>query len=143
MVAFFDTRDPAGENFNRKWGNKYMTITGTCNGKTRIFNAVIADTCNDRDCGGCCTANANKQTGYLIDMEYYTAIRQFGTTACADVKTNLQFSVDLNQAPVVHNCGPGPGGCADTNACCSFDFYCGYTTAYCGNGCNNQWSRCG
>jgi hypothetical protein len=44
--------------------------------------------CSDSDCSGCCTANS-RETGFLIDLESYTADR-FGATggtvdwACLD-----------------------------------------------------------
>jgi hypothetical protein len=43
----------------------------------REIDAVVYDQCNDDDCDGCCTRNA-ASTGFLIDMEKYTAER-FGT----------------------------------------------------------------
>jgi hypothetical protein len=54
----------------------------------REIEAVVYDQCNDDDCDGCCTRNA-ASTGFLIDMEKYTAER-FGTNggvvewACVD-----------------------------------------------------------
>jgi hypothetical protein len=38
------------------------------------IDAVVYDECADKDCDGCCTRNASK-TGYLIDVESYTAAR--------------------------------------------------------------------
>lgn len=38
----------------------------------------ILDTCSDSDCGGCCTRNARRAGGVLLDLEYYTAKRFWG-----------------------------------------------------------------
>ena len=43
------------------------------------IDATVYDMCSDADCGGCCTQNAS-QTGFLIDLEYFTAVR-FGSTS--------------------------------------------------------------
>ena len=56
-----------------------------------MFTAMIADTCGDYDCGGCCSANA-AETGYLVDLEYFTLMRNFGDTSFAD--GNIEFYID-------------------------------------------------
>ncbi|HVJ21691.1 MAG TPA: hypothetical protein VM686_40080 [Polyangiaceae bacterium] len=38
------------------------------------IDVVVYDMCSDDDCSGCCTANSS-QTGFLIDVEEYTAQR--------------------------------------------------------------------
>lgn len=40
----------------------------------RQIDVVVYDMCSDSDCNGCCTQNA-KPTGFLIDIESYTAER--------------------------------------------------------------------
>ncbi|WP_437547167.1 hypothetical protein WME97_44490 [Sorangium sp. So ce367] len=40
--------------------------------------------CSDSDCSGCCTRNA-QPSGYLIDIEKYTAQR-FGVSASGQVE---------------------------------------------------------
>jgi len=53
------------------------------NGKT--FDAVVYDTCDDKDCNGCCTINAKKGgLNFLIDMEQYT-VNRFGSFDGEDV----------------------------------------------------------
>ncbi|HUQ03713.1 MAG TPA: hypothetical protein VM261_14550 [Kofleriaceae bacterium] len=42
-------------------------------GANRI-DVTVYDMCSDSDCGGCCTRNS-AQTGFLIDLESYTAAR--------------------------------------------------------------------
>ena len=54
----------------------------------REIDVTVYDECSDSDCSGCCTRNAS-ETGFLIDLESYTAAR-FGTAhgvvewACLD-----------------------------------------------------------
>jgi len=43
----------------------------------RTIDVTVYDECSDSDCDGCCTRNAS-ETGFLIDLESYTAER-FGT----------------------------------------------------------------
>ena len=38
------------------------------------IDVTVYDMCSDSDCSGCCTRNA-RETGFLIDMESYTADR--------------------------------------------------------------------
>ena len=54
------------------------------------FTAIVKDTCADKDCGGCCTHNAGSY-GYLVDMEYYTVKRHFGSLSAADGSIKFQF----------------------------------------------------
>lgn len=57
---------------------------------SRQIDVTVYDMCADSDCNGCCTANS-RTTGFLIDVEKYTAQR-FGTRdgvvdwACLDCK---------------------------------------------------------
>jgi hypothetical protein len=44
---------------------------------SKQIDVVVYDMCADSDCKGCCTANS-RSTGFLIDVEKYTAQR-FGT----------------------------------------------------------------
>jgi hypothetical protein len=83
LVAFYDDNDPKGKNWSKNYANKTIQITKEYNGKVHVFNASIADTCGNRDCHNCCTKNA-KPSGYLVDMEYYTLMNNFGTTDAAD-----------------------------------------------------------
>lgn len=52
------------------------------------LDVTVYDVCSDSDCDGCCTRNAS-ETGFLIDLESYTAER-FGSSdgvvewACLD-----------------------------------------------------------
>jgi len=119
-----------------------MNITGTCKGVKKTFTAIVADTCADSDCNNCCAINSNKTTGYLIDMEYYTALNLFGTTDCADALHSLQFTIDINQPPAIPNCGPDIGSCNGPQFCCSAESYCGQNMNYCGSGCQSTYGYC-
>ena len=52
------------------------------------FVATILDTCRDSDCNGCCTRNA--KNGHLVDMEYYTVMRNFKKLSEADGTISFQ-----------------------------------------------------
>ena len=40
----------------------------------RRIDVTVYDMCSDSDCSGCCTRNS-QETGFLIDIESYTAER--------------------------------------------------------------------
>eukprot|EP01084_Bolivina_argentea_P081442 147470_1 len=89
LIAFYDSSDPNGEKFDNTYGGKTIRLT-----KGDItFEAIIADTCGDFDCDGCCTKNA-KPSGYLVDMEYWTVINNFGSIDNADGEIN--FVIETN-----------------------------------------------
>jgi hypothetical protein len=144
MISFYDNSDPNGDNFYSRWGNKYITISGTCNGVTKSFTALIADTCGNSDCDGCCSTNADPTTGYLIDMEYNTAIRHFGSIECADVAHTLSFTFEEEQPLAITNCGTGIGSCTSPQTCCSADNKCGSGADFCEelNGCQSTYGVC-
>jgi hypothetical protein len=83
MIAFYDNNDPTGKNFTRKYALRTIVLTKIFNGVTYKFNATITDTCGNADCNNCCAINAGIN-GYLVDMEYFTVVRNFGTTSAAD-----------------------------------------------------------
>jgi len=73
IVAFYDNSDSKGTNFDKNYGNKKVKLTK--NGVS--FIASIIDTCGNSDCNGCCAKNS--RSGFLIDVESFTAIRNFGS----------------------------------------------------------------
>jgi len=86
IISFFDAANPGESAWRRKYAGKQVKVTrGSVS-----FVAVVKDTCADSDCGGCCTENA-KGYGYLVDMEYYTVLRYFGTTGIVDGPISFQF----------------------------------------------------
>jgi hypothetical protein len=85
LIAFYDDSDPNGTSFNQNYGGK--TIRLTKNGNT--FDALIADTCGNNDCSGCCTKNSHG--GFLVDIEYWTASRQLGGPDNADGTIDFQI----------------------------------------------------
>lgn len=76
VVAFSETpNDRNLEDWDTKWKNKKVELRDPQSGKTLV--AAVVDTCDDADCGGCCTRDANKH-GVLIDLEHSTAKRLYG-----------------------------------------------------------------
>jgi hypothetical protein len=75
-------------------------------------------------------------------MEYYTTIRNFGTTDCADVVHTLSFTFELNQSPAIMNCASDIGSCNGPQQCCSSSNYCGIGNTYCGTGCQSAYGYC-
>ena len=59
--------------------SKYKLKTLRLRQGTRQIDVKVYDMCADSDCNGCCTQNA-AATGFLIDIEKYTAER-FGTNS--------------------------------------------------------------
>lgn len=82
LVAFYDDSDSKGKNWAKNYANKTIEITKTYNGKVVKFNATIADTCGNQDCSNCCSRNS-RPSGYLVDMEYYTLMNNFGSEDAA------------------------------------------------------------
>eukprot|EP00927_Polykrikos_kofoidii_P060299 TRINITY_DN55310_c0_g1_i1.p2 TRINITY_DN55310_c0_g1~~TRINITY_DN55310_c0_g1_i1.p2 ORF type:complete len:199 (-),score=32.81 TRINITY_DN55310_c0_g1_i1:242-775(-) len=66
IVSFFTT---SGEHKHYK--DKRIRLQA----KGKTVEVLVADTCGDGDCDGCCTRNAKKHGGSLIDMEFYTVQR--------------------------------------------------------------------
>lgn len=58
-------------------GDMYALKTLRVKDGDRAIDVTVYDVCSDSDCNGCCTRNA-AETGFLIDLESYTAER-FGT----------------------------------------------------------------
>lgn len=74
IVAFYEApNDRNRKEWNKKWSNKKIRVRNTKTGK--VLEAVILDTCDDGDCNGCCSKNAKKNGGYLVDFERNTAKR--------------------------------------------------------------------
>ena len=72
------------------WNSKYKDKKVQLTKGSVSFTAIVKDTCGDSDCGGCCTKNAGKY-GYLVDMEYFTVKRHFGSTSAADGTISFKF----------------------------------------------------
>jgi hypothetical protein len=69
IVAFFSTHGD-----NESYGGKTLRVSAF----DQTFEVQVADTCGDGDCDGCCTKNAKKNGGYLVDMEGYTVMNNYG-----------------------------------------------------------------
>jgi hypothetical protein len=70
LVAMFD-----GNGSNEDWARRRLRLIAT-DGQTA--DVLIADTCGDIYCGGCCSKNMNQQTKFLVDIEYWTLKQHFG-----------------------------------------------------------------
>ncbi|KAL4451343.1 hypothetical protein ABPG77_009415 [Micractinium sp. CCAP 211/92] len=82
IASFFES--PNSQNrkeWDRKWKNKTLRLRNPDTGAT--LDVKVLDTCDDADCDGCCTHNANKNGGHLVDLEYYTAKRFWGSSNAA------------------------------------------------------------
>lgn len=108
LVAFFDTNYPTIAEWRERYANKIIRLT---RGEITV-DALIADTCADSDCGGCCTANASP-SGALVDMEYWSVLANFGDLAEADGQIEFE---------ILENCGglalDDCGVCGGDNATC-------------------------
>ena len=85
IISFFDSKHPSESYTRTHYGDKKVQLRK--NGK--VFTAVILDTCADSDCNGCCTRNAHG--GYLVDMEYYTVMKNLGGTGAAEGTIEFMF----------------------------------------------------
>ena len=74
IVAFFQSGQTP-ESWRKDWAKKKLRLRNPATGKT--MDVTVADTCGDNDCKGCCTKNANRNGGTLIDLENFTAKRFF------------------------------------------------------------------
>lgn len=77
IVAFYAS--PNSQNrkeWAKRWKNKKLRLRNPKTGKT--LDVTVVDTCDDKDCSGCCSKNANKNGGFLIDLERNTAERFYG-----------------------------------------------------------------
>lgn len=107
LIAFYDNSDPKGTSWASKYAGKTILLTKTYNKVTFSFNATIADTCANSDCNGCCAQNTvDAGATYLVDMEYYTVMANFGTVGAVDGTIDFEIydSVDssvANAAPCV------------------------------------------
>ena len=86
IVSFYDSTNQskgscAQKNKNCPWWianakNKKLIIKNPATQKELEVEAL--DTCSDADCNKCCTKNAQKGGGTLIDIEHFTAVRFWG-----------------------------------------------------------------
>ena len=82
-VAVFEApNDRNRREWAKKWKGRKLQIRNPKTGK--VMQVTVADTCDDADCGGCCTRNSAAHGGMLIDLEYNTAQR-FYDGAVVDV----------------------------------------------------------
>ena len=65
------------QEWAKKWNGRKLRLRNPANG--RALNVLVADTCADSDCSGCCSRNAWRGGGTLIDLEFNTARRFWGS----------------------------------------------------------------
>ena len=88
IISFFDSNNPTQAQWNRLYKNKKIRITK--NGKT--FDAFIKDTCSDGDVKkGASNCSKNAKGGFLIDIEYHTALKYLGSTGQASGTATFQI----------------------------------------------------
>eukprot|EP00808_Paulinella_micropora_P025708 g58618.t1 len=90
IIAFYDNSDPSGSQWRTRYGGKRVRLSKSYNGRTYAWESTIVDTCGDGDCGNCCANNA-RATGYLVDIEYWSALAVFGTTDA--VQGNIEMTI--------------------------------------------------
>lgn len=64
--------------FFSQYNGKWLILRNPSTGKE--LDVQVLDMCSDNDCDGCCTRNM-QNTGFLIDLEKYTAERFFGSAS--------------------------------------------------------------
>jgi hypothetical protein len=108
VVAFFDADHPTHEEWLALYANKVIRLT---KGEV-IVDALIADTCGDEDCDGCCTENS-QPSGRLVDMEYWTVMSTFGDLSVVEGEVSYEILNDCGSMPV-DDCGV----CGGDNTTC-------------------------
>ena len=108
LVAFFDAEHPTYEEWLELYANKIIRLT---KGDV-VLDALIADTCGDADCDGCCTANSQPY-GKLVDMESWTVLAHFGELDAADGEIQFEILEDCGGL-ALDECGV----CGGDNSTC-------------------------
>ena len=126
LVAFYDNNNASGSHFLSNYGGKQIKLTkGSVS-----FTALIADTCGNGDCNNCCAKNS-QPTGYLLDMEYYTLKRHFGSTSAADGSISFVISDAPAPTPTPTPTCDWPGHCKG-DSCKSYNDCAGSMTCVSG-----------
>lgn len=135
LIAFFSAYGD-----NSFYGNKKMRVKA--GGKT--MEVLVADTCGDHDCSGCCTRNANP-SGYLVDMEYHTVINNFGYIGAATGQICWQLVDGTGGGGGGGSkgfCNWGPDGTGATSTChggAQGGDWCNDNQNQCESGCGGNW----
>lgn len=80
IVSFYQAPNAKNrKEWASKWKLKTMELRNPQTGK--VMTVTVVDTCDDGDCGGCCSRNAKAGGGYLVDLEENTARRFYGGKA--------------------------------------------------------------
>ena len=90
IASFFEIGQTEN-SWRRKWRQKTLKIRNPKTMKTMCVQ--IHDRCDDDDCSyACCTENARKNEGTLIDLEWNTAVRFWGEGQFDGIET-IEFAV--------------------------------------------------
>ncbi|PRW20305.1 hypothetical protein C2E21_9138 [Chlorella sorokiniana] len=91
IVSFFEAPNSSNrKEWDKKWNGKKLRLKHPDTGDT--MDVTVVDTCDDEDCEGCCTENARKNGGLLIDMEINTARRFWGAKKVRGL-AGIQFQI--------------------------------------------------
>ncbi|KAI7836018.1 hypothetical protein COHA_010102 [Chlorella ohadii] len=91
IVAFFEAPNSSNrKEWAKKWSGKKLRLKHPDSGDT--MDVTVVDTCDDEDCEGCCTENARKNGGLLIDLEINTARRFWGDKKVRGL-AGIQFQI--------------------------------------------------
>jgi hypothetical protein len=83
IVAYFSEAGQKGDSkkaqswWDKNAKGKKVIIKHPTTGKT--LTCEVLDTCGNKDCGNCCSKQAKKGGGTLIDLEINTAKRFYGS----------------------------------------------------------------
>jgi hypothetical protein len=130
LISFYSTHGD-----NSSYGNQRIRIAA----RGTTVEAIVADTCGDSDCNGCCTENASP-SGYLVDMEYHTVVNNFGDIGAASGQVCWQLVDDDGGTTSGGGnssggfCNWGPDGTGASSVC--------QGGAQGGDWCNANWDQC-
>lgn len=137
LISFWSAHGDGGQSF----GNKKIRIAA--GGKT--IEALVADTCGDGDCDGCCTDNASP-SGYLVDMEYHTVVNNFGSIDAVGGQVCWQLVDGTGGGGGGGGssgfCNWGPDGTGSSSVCqggAQGGDWCNASQSQCESGCGGKW----
>lgn len=94
IVAFYEDANQSGSGaaswWNKNARNRDIIVKNPQTGKTMTVKAL--DTCGNSDCDNCCSKNAKKGGGFLIDFEINTAKRFWGGNVPDEAKIQWKWA---------------------------------------------------
>jgi hypothetical protein len=92
VVSLYDHRDPEGRDWKNRWAGRNVSIEMDCHGSRHSFVAMVVDTCVNAHCLGCCGRGAHRESGFQIDLEYFTAMRNLDNSISCAADGELTFT---------------------------------------------------